>query len=88
MDEKLQQYYDKKVLKSLETKTKYEELSYQVVHKLIRKIHTIDTRFRANSLVKIGIPYDGVHGDDPIYFEMMLQLSLGESNSVFLQREQ
>ena len=88
MDEKLQQFYDKKVLKSLETKTKYEELSYQVVHKLIRKIHTIDTRFRANSLVKIGIPYDGVHGDDPIYFEMMLQLSLGESNSVFLQREQ
>lgn len=86
LGEKLQDFYDSKVQKSLHRKAECEDLVYNVLHKIIRKVQTVDQRFRANSLVSLGMPYDGIHGDEPTDFEMMLQLSLGPNNSLFLHR--
>jgi len=87
LNDHLQTYYDKNVVKSLERKTKIEDFAYNITHKVIRKIQTADERFRANGLVTLGIPYDGIHAGKPIYLEMMLQLSLGKNNSVYLVRD-
>ena len=48
---------------------------------------TVDARFRPNSLVSLGMPYNGVPDSGFTDFEMMLQLSLGTNNSLYLHRE-
>ncbi|XP_057293439.1 mitochondrial dynamics protein MID51-like [Hydractinia symbiolongicarpus] len=87
LKEQLQDFYDNKVQLGLHRKTSYEDIAYNVVHKIIRKVQTADSRFRANSLVSLGIPYDGLQAGQPIYFEMMLQLSLGSNNSLYLLKD-
>ena len=89
LPEKLDEFYESKVHESLQRKADLEELSYNVVHKIIRKVHTVDSRFRPTSLLSLGMPYEGVHGDDNrvTEFEMMIQLSLGINNSLYVHRE-
>lgn len=86
LSDKLQAFYDSRVQESLHRKAECEDLVYNVVHKIIRKVQTVDSRFRANSLVSLGMPYDGIHGDELTDFEIMLQLSMGSNNSLFLHR--
>jgi len=89
--DRLDQFYESKVYESLKRKADLEELAYNVIHKIIRKVHTVDSRFRPNSLLSLGMPYDGIHGDNNegriTEFEMMIQLALGTNNSLYMHRE-
>lgn len=87
LTEKIEHIYETKVQESLQLKAEYEDLAYNVIHKIIRKVKTVDARFRPNSLVTLGIPYNGVPDSGITDFEMMLQLSLGTNNSLYLHRE-
>ena len=60
LTEKIEHIYETKVQESLQLKAEYEDLAYNVIHKIIRKVKTVDARFRPNSLVTLGIPYNGV----------------------------
>ncbi|KAK3696672.1 hypothetical protein QZH41_003279 [Actinostola sp. cb2023] len=72
---------------SLERKEICEEIAYNAVHKCLRKIEAVDNRFRANSLVSQGIPYDGLQAEEPIQMDMLVQLSFGPTTAFYMARD-
>lgn len=79
----LNEFYENRVRISLERKEICEEIAYNSVHKCLRKIQMVDNRFRANSLVSQGIPYDGLQAEEPIQMDMLVQLSPGYSSAMY-----
>ena len=79
----LNEFYENRVRISLERKEICEEIAYNAVHKCFRKIQMVDKRFRANSLVSQGIPYDGLQAEEPIQMDILVQLSLGTSSAMY-----
>ena len=82
----LRDYYEAQVQTSLDRKSDLEDTAFAVTHKVLRKVQTVDQRFRANSLVPHGIPYDGLKVGEPIVFEMILQLSLDATNTLYVKK--
>lgn len=79
----LNEFYENRVRTSLERKEICEEIAYNAIHKCFRKIQMVDNRFRANSLVSQGIPYDGLQAEEPIQMDMLVQLSPGTSSAMY-----
>lgn len=80
----LNEFYENRVRNSLERKEICEEIAYNAVHKCLRKIQSVDDRFRANSLVSHGIPYDGLQAEEAIQMDMIVQLALGPSSALYI----
>ena len=80
----LNDFYENRVRISLERKEICEEIAYDAVHKCLRKIQTVDDRFRANSLVSNGIPYDGLQAEEAIHIDMIVQLALGPGSALYV----
>eukprot|EP00795_Rhopilema_esculentum_P014512 gene14512-5572_t len=81
----LQRFYEKRVQPGLARKQRCEDIAYAVTHKILRKVQTVDDRFRGNGLVPHGIPYDGLRAGDSIQFEMILNLPLGIRDTLFVK---
>lgn len=79
----LNEFYENRVRISLERKEICEEIAYNAVHKCFRKIQMVDNRFRANSVVSQGIPYDGLQAEEAIQMDMLVQLSPGRSSAMY-----
>ncbi|EDO35339.1 predicted protein [Nematostella vectensis] len=83
----LYEFHENRVRLSVERKSICEEIAYNTVHKCLRKIETVDNRFRANSLVSQGIPYDGLQAEEKIQLVMLVQLSLGPTSAMYIARD-
>lgn len=83
----LYSFHENRARLSLERKEICEEIAYNAVHKCLRKIEAVDNRFRANSLVSQGIPYDGLQAEEPIQMDMLVQLSLGPTTALYMARD-
>lgn len=83
----LYDFHENQARLSLERKEICEEIAYNAVHKCLRKIEAVDNRFRANSLVSQGIPYDGLQAEEPIQMVVLVQLSLGPTTALYMARD-
>lgn len=83
----LEGFYERRVCPSLARKRACEDIAYAVAYKVLRKVQTVDDRFRGTNLIPHGITYDGLKAGKPIYFEMMLNLSLGFRDTLVVVKE-
>ncbi|KXJ25893.1 cyclic GMP-AMP synthase [Exaiptasia diaphana] len=83
----LYDFHENRARVSLERKEICEEIAYNAVHKCLRKIEAVDNRFRANSLVSQGIPFDGLQAEEPIRMDMLVQLSFGPTTALYIARD-
>ena len=87
LSKQLNEFYENRVRLSLERKEICEEIAYNTVHRCLRKIQSVDDRFRANSLISHGIPYDGLQAEESIQLDMMVQLPFGASTGMYLAKD-
>lgn len=87
LSKQLNEFYENRVRLSLERKEICEEIAFDAVYKCLRKIQSVDDRFRANSLISHGIPYDGLQAEEPIQLDMMVQLPFGTSTGMYLGKD-
>eukprot|EP00794_Sanderia_malayensis_P003739 gene3739-4261_t len=85
--EDLEEFFENRVRTSVARKEACEDIGYAVTYKVLRKVQTVDDRFRANSLVPHGIPYDGLRNGEPILLEMILNLPLGLQNTLYVKKD-
>ena len=87
VSKQLNEFYENRVRLSLDRKEICEEIAYNAVYKCLRKIQSVDDRFRANSLISHGIPYDGLQAEEQIQLDMMVQLPFGTSTGMHLAKD-
>lgn len=80
-------FYECRVRPGLTRKESCEDIAYAVTYKVLRKVQTVDDRFRGSNLVPHGIPYDGLKANEPIFFEMILNLSLGAKDTLYVKHD-
>lgn len=83
----LEDFYERRVCTALSRKRACEDIAYAVTHKILRKVQTVDDRFRGTNLVPHGIAYDGLKAGKPIFFEMILNLSLGVKDTLVVAKD-
>ena len=84
----LETFYDGRVCPGLARKQTCEDIAYAVTHKVLRKVQTVDNRFRGTNLVPHGITYDGLKAGKPIFFEMILTLSLDLKDTLVVAKDE
>ena len=87
LSDHLQDFYERRVCPGLTRKQTCEDIAYAVMHKVLRKVQTVDERFRGTNLVPHGITYDGLKAGKPIYFEMILTLSLDLKDTLVVAKD-
>ena len=87
VEQQLEEFYEERVRSGLKRKETCEDIAYAVTHKVLRKVQTVDDRFRASNLIPHGIPYDGLKAGEPIFFDMILNLSLGLRNTLYVKKD-
>ena len=83
----LENFYDRRVCPGLTRKQTCEDIAYAVTYKVLRKVQTVDDRFRGTNLVPHGITYDGLKAGKPIFFEMILTLSLDLKDTLVVLKD-
>ena len=83
----LENFYDQRVAPGLARKQACEDIAFTVTYKILRKVHTVDERFRGTNLVPHGITYDGLKAGKPIFFEMLLSLSLDRKDTLVVAKD-